>query len=227
MMTDSTAAIPGVRHFGPDVVRRMKDRVVIETAREMIDWQPSKHRPVLIELDDRQYVLERSRPLDRGRFAYELTPWVPQPHVHPGLIVTYDEELVLARERALSTARNRVPTYLLLVLLSPLVGLLWAGQKKRLEERYGIDVVAATRRSGQLVVWSSGLAASGAVLLLLFGAEKWHALGPLVLGGLLLADWFLRMDVVLRGRSSPQLGLFEWMRRSYLRERFGPQVPSD
>ena len=132
----------------------------------------------------------------------------------PGVEIDYGPEYVRLRDEALGLARRRVAGSGLLHLLSPLIGFLGSGIKRRLEASFGLDPVAATRRSIYLevlfVLGSGTLVSIGAMVAALGSASPWP-IRPLVLGFLFTAlDALMRYDRLLHEERYPP-GFYQWL----------------
>ena len=132
----------------------------------------------------------------------------------PGLEIDYGPEYVRLRDAAVGVERRRDLGGGLLHLLSPLVGFLGSGTKRRLEASYGVDPVAATRRSIYLEVLfllgSGALISIGLMVSALGKGSPWPV-RPFVLGFLFTAlDALMRYDRLLNEERYPP-GLFQWL----------------
>lgn len=207
--TDAAAAGVSV---GCDRVRREGDRVLIETARAEPRWIPSRHRPVIVHLDDdTPLVLRSATPMDGGRWCYEWTPRVVADGDRPALELRYDADYVAERERTLRWQGRGALASALAMPLFPLFGLLPSGVKARLQDRIGLDAAGATRASLSLERIALGVLAVWMVL-------HWLTATPLTAsldgGGWLLAvgaaDWMLRTQSLAHPERPPP-GLLEWL----------------
>ena len=102
-----------------------------------------------------------------------------------------------------------------LVLVLPLVGVLGSETKRRIEERYAIRAIAATRASlyaeAVILLASATLLFIGSMVTVLGNPAPWH-LRPLALGALILPpDLLFRYHRLLGDEQYPP-EFYQWMR---------------
>jgi hypothetical protein len=134
------------RRVGSDRVLVHGDRLIIET-RAAMGWEVRRHRRLLVRFDERAWTPRCVEHGNDGSARYELEPWTPARLEIPGDEIEYGAAFVERRDRA-ATSRVRCERMgTTLNLVSPLVGLLGARLKGRIEEQLGIDARIATLRS--------------------------------------------------------------------------------
>jgi len=202
------------RRMGNDQLILRGDHLAILSSVDMGDWEVREHRRALIRYEGRTWRLVRKVPCAGKRIRYELTQWIPGPMDAPGVEIDYGLEYVRLRDAAVGLERRRNLGGGLLHLLSPLVGFLGSGTKRRLEASYGVDPVAATRRSIYLEVLfllGSGAMISIGVMVTALGKGSPWPVRHLVLGFLFTAlDASMRYDRLLNEERYPP-GLFQWL----------------
>jgi hypothetical protein len=134
------------RWVGTDRVRSCGDRLIIET-RTAMGWEVRPHRRLLIRFDERAWTPRHIEHGKDGASRYELEPWTPAPLEIPGGEIEYGPAYVERRDRAAASRARCERMGTTLNLVSPLVGLLGARLKGRIEEQLGIDARIATVRS--------------------------------------------------------------------------------
>jgi hypothetical protein len=113
----------------------------------MEHWEVRKYSHTLIRFEQRGWRIARKSMGYSLALRYELVPWAPGPLEPIGREIEYGPDYIRERDRDLADRRHTARIGTGLWLLSPLIGLLGARTKQRLEERYGIDPVATTRAS--------------------------------------------------------------------------------
>lgn len=204
--------------IGSDLVSREGERIVVDAARDMPDWEVRKARRAQIQFRDRVYFVASRVPGARGRVTFLLEPWPEKSTDVPGARLVYDREYVRRRDQEVGLARVGMALQPLLVSLTPLVGFLPSATKRRLHTALGIHPVRATR-------WSVYL--EGAVVLLLgtyltimafvAGLGGAAAIGfgmfaQAVVQMVLTLDLVFRVASLIRG-TLDQDGAYEWLFR--------------
>jgi len=200
--------------LGNDQVLLRGDHLAILSSVDMQEWEVREHRKTLIHYDGRTWKLVRKVPCVGKRWRYELMPWTPGPMDSPGAEIEYGPEYVQTRDRAVGVGRRRDAGSLLLHWLSPLIGFLGSGTKRRLEESYGLDPVAATRRSIYLeilLLLGAGVLISIGLMVTALGKGSPWPVRPFVLGFLFVGlDVLMRYDRILHEERFPP-GLYQWL----------------
>jgi len=202
---------------GSDRVWVRGDRLIIESRVAMDGWEVRAYRRLLIRYAGRDYTPQRRRRTADGAMRYELIPWRPSPLEIPKGEVEYGVDYVERRDRAAASSARRARAGAVLNLLSPFVGLLSAKLKARIEERFAIDVTAATRLSVRieallvgpaLAVVAIGLVARG-----LAGVDPGLPVRTCATIAILFGlDAMMRWDRLL-AEERPPPGFFEWLWR--------------
>lgn len=208
--------------LGPDRVVLSGRGLLVDARRANDGWELRPHRPTVVRFEGRSYALKHIRAGAGGRVTYQLEPWDDQTLALAGLQVDFDLDYVQAREAAVQAQRHAVPGYLLGVLASPLLGLLWADTKAALERRIGLEPVRATHLSVYLIYALCLTLPAAGMLALLFTQAKLLGLAGLLTLVPLVPDVLFRKEAAMLGRDVPQLGFLEWLRPSFLRARFTP-----
>jgi hypothetical protein len=199
---------------GDDRVILRGEHLAVLSSTEMPDWEVRAHRKALIRYDGRTWTPLRKVACPGKRFRYELTPWNPGPMDAPGVEIDYGPDYVRHRDEAIRAGRRMNVVSTLLHWSSPLIGFLGSGTKRRLEAVYGLDPVAATRRSLHLeillLLGSGALISIGKMVEALGSAPPWPV-RPMVFGFVLVGlDTLMRYSRVLREERYPP-GLFQWL----------------
>lgn len=225
--------------IGSDFVSRDGDRIVVDAARDMPDWEVRKARRAQIRFRDRAYFVTERRPVAKGRVRYLLEPWPERSVDVPGIRLVYDREYVAERDSAAGLAVAGASLVPLLVVLSPWIGFLPSRTKRRIHAQLGVHPITATRRSvilegvvGLLAGTYLCIDGFAAIAGSLYGGGGLGA-GPLQLPAasllvvpVLSADIVARLSGLLRG-DLDQDGAYEWLYRPLLRliRRSPPRSP--
>jgi len=196
--------------------------VVIHASCEMPDWKATRYRKTAVVFEERTYFVASRTPLAAGVWRYVLSPWPEDLNEEPGNVVHYDEAYVVEREARRQAQQRHERRASGLFFVNALLGFLYSGVKLRLNERYAIDPIAATRRSvffEFLVLINLGaLLVIGSFATVLSGAYAGRLvevfpLRDLALAALLVAiDAVIRKDRLERG-GMRQYGFCEWIFR--------------
>ncbi len=202
--------------LGSDHLLIEPERLVIRSPIDMLDWQVREYRRIQIQHAGRRWELVAKVPGVNDTVRYELLPWPEDRREPPGRVVVYDEAYVAARDaeddRSSRAEKAGLPGF----ILRPLIGLLPARKKCRLQERGYDDAVVTTRASRSVVYVSLLLSSSGGTVLMVGGgmgggkAMLRLGLGLLALAVVLLIDLVARFS---REREDPQdaCGFYEWL----------------
>ncbi len=198
-------------------------QVIVHTQLEMKDWELRKYRRTQILFEGNPYCIVHIDASARGEIRYFLEPWGPNLDDIPGKTIRYDENFVRERDRALKEQKKAERHGYFLVALTPLLGLLYSGLKRRIEDQYGISARISTRLS--LYLEGFCLLASGVTVTIFtlaagigpaFGAEGIGMPGSWFLPLFILVlvpDFLMRYSSSLKDESSPP-GFYEWLIRS-------------
>lgn len=131
---------------GVDRLFRDGDAFIVHAARSMHAWDARRYRKLAITIEGvRCHVVEDDAKPDRAR--YRLEPWPQGFHDLPYGEVVYDEAFVAAREEAAAQSLRARKSTVWLTAFSALMGFLWLGRKRALEEQFGISTARATSLS--------------------------------------------------------------------------------
>ena len=115
-----------------------KDRLVVDAAVEMPDWEVRTYRRKRYIFRGQAFFLTRRIPQRGGRVVYVLEPWSSDDNEPWAGTIVYDEEYVRARDRGRRLyVAGRLATPFL-VWFYPLLGLLPGRLKHYLSERVGL-----------------------------------------------------------------------------------------
>ncbi len=202
----------GGHRIGPDRVLVRDDRLVIESPVDMEHWEVRTYRHTMIRFEGRGWRIVRTGTGSKNAVRYELEPWTPSPIELTGPTCDYGPAFVEQRDREYADRRRRHTVGVVLGLVLPLVGLLGSETKRRIEERYAIGAVAATRAS----LYVEGVIMLASATLLLIGSMVYPPpwpLGPCALGALVLPpDLLFRYDSLIRDEQYPP-GFYQWVWR--------------
>jgi hypothetical protein len=179
------------------------DRLLIVSSANMEGWQVRRHRHTAIRFDGRTWRVASRSAFAGARVQYELVPISEQEFDAAGSLIDYNSDYVARRDRDARNRRHQHRGFVLLLMVSPILGFLSARTKARFEERYGIDPVRVTWHS-MLVEW---ILALGALVLAAFGGLLFV---PVVAA--LIIDALVRWDRIL-GEERPPPGFYEWLFR--------------
>jgi len=211
--------------IGSDRVLMPGDRLIIESPIAMDGWDVRTYRRLLVRFAGRAWTPRRIEPTAHGSVRYELAPWSPAPLEILGDEVDYGIDYVERRDRAAASRTRRARAGLVLNMLSPLVGLLPAQLKGRIEERFGIGARAATVRCVAIEALSIGPALTIVLIEFLAGAITGQSVGLPVrtCGTIALVcglDVMVRWDRLL-AEEYPPPGFYEWAWRWRRKSRCG------
>ncbi|MCP3977955.1 MAG: hypothetical protein GY716_01310 [bacterium] len=206
---DATASIC----VGPDRVTLEPDRLVVRSPADMDGWEVHPYRRPLIHFDDRTWRIAGKSQEGDGTFRYELRPWVPALGDVPTREIRYDADYVERRESLSRQHRAHAIAGPAILLLSPLLGFLGSGTKRRLEA-FGLNVRAATWHSIYLqcfVILCCGTLASISMMIV---AQRqtppWSSGHLLLLAAVVGLDVLFRVDRLIREDDYPP-GFYQWL----------------
>jgi hypothetical protein len=188
----------------------------------MPDWKATRYRKTAVVFEERTYFVASRTPLSGGVWRYVLSPWPEDLNDEPGNVVHYDEAYVGEREAGRQAQQRHEKRALGLFFVNSLLGFLFSGVKLRLNERYAIDPIAATRRSvffEFLVLINLGaLLVIGSFASVLSGAYAGRLVEVFPLRILLFAAALVAIDAVIRKDrlergGMRQYGFCEWLFR--------------
>ncbi len=191
--------------YGADHLIFQEDGATVWTPREMPDWEVKNLRPTKIVIQNRDYVIAAKHvAIESTKVMYRLEPWGNRVDI-PGRIICYDEQYVTQREADYKDQRRRERASAL-SFAYPLIGFAWTSTKDKLEEKYGICPVRATK-------WSVAFEVPFALIAAL---AFWFAISleglveaavPMVLLG---SDLLMRIDDLMHELPVPR-GFLEWI----------------
>jgi hypothetical protein len=201
------------RLVGPDRVTLQGLWLFIDSAADMPDWYAREYRRVAIIYEGYSYYVVEKKLIGARRYQYTLALWPEGSTDLPGKIIEYDAEYARLRDEITATIKRANQINVLLTPLRPILGLLPAFIKIKLEENYGIDRWDSTHYSLYLETLAILCLA---VLLVIEGyagnlfsapllAMEWIYLYIMVL----IPDLVLRWDGVMR--QSQAYGFYEWV----------------
>ncbi len=207
---------PTVYRFGPDRVLVYGDRLVIESPVDMECWDVRTYRHTMIGFEGRGWRIVRTGTGSKNAVWYELEPWTPSPSEPAGPTCDYGPAFVEWRDRQDADRRRRRTVGVLLVLVLPLIGVLGTETKRRIEARYAIRAVAATRASlyveGVIMLAAATLLLIGSMVTVVGYPAPWP-LGPCALGALVVSpDLLFRYDRLMCDEQYPP-GFYQWVWR--------------
>jgi len=210
------------RKLGSDRVLARGRRTMIDAAAEMAPWEPRKYRRPAVLFEGTRYFVVAKEPGAGSRVRYLLEPWPADSPEDPAFEIHYDEEYVAARDASLRRAAAGRGIEPIVLAVTPLIGLLSADLKVRLERDYGIHSRVATGRSLWLEYFIFLLAS---VLLAIStwtgGMTGFVIVRPRVLVPVLVVvglDCVVRYSSLKEGMEKPW-GFYEWLIRAKLRRR--------
>jgi hypothetical protein len=171
----------------------------------MPDWEVRKYRPTKIIIADRPYVITAKHVIESKKLIYRLEPWGTRVDI-PGRVICYDEQYVRTREAEYKSRPGRERGYRLLAPAYPLIGFVWSSSKAKLEEKFGICPVRATKWS--VVVEIPFALAAALAFWFSFSFEGF--LEAFVAMVLLASDLLMRGDDLMREVPVPR-GFLEWI----------------
>ena len=187
-----------------------EDRLVVDAAVEMLDWEVRSFRRTLYVFRDEQYFLTGKIPQSDGRVHYFLEPR-PSDDDEPTFgTVVYDEEYVRTRDRGRRRYVAGRLTTPFLVWFYPLLGLLPGRLKHYLSERVGLH---PERSSGASMLFEFVTGASAFALkpiLIRIPELTSHVDKIALLGVVLVVDSIARYHKRLAEDPYPY-GFYEWL----------------
>jgi hypothetical protein len=203
-----------MQRVGRDSVQTEGPRRIVESAREMPEWQASQFRKteVLFE-DERFFVAEASRSPGR-RYRYVLEPWPDDLADRPSRTILYDGEYIALRDAGRIRAWLGLLLWPAQALAMPVLGCLWNGTKRRLQGHLALNASRATNQS-LLAEYVAVLLLGIYTWVLLLAPWAGSELSPLATASAaaaLLLDAVLRYDH-LQDHPEDLLGVGEWLVR--------------
>jgi hypothetical protein len=202
--------------LGRDQLLLEPERLVIHSPVDMLDWQVREFRKLRIEHGGRGWELVAKLPGARDTIRYELVPWPQDRTDLPGGVVVYDEAYVALRDEASRAEARAEDAGVVGFLLRPLIGLLPARAKLRLERR-GYGSAIANTAASRVACWMALLLCGSLATVFSFagglgGGADLGAIGAalMVAGTVLLVDVLIRWS---RAAEDPQdvSGFLEWL----------------
>ena len=187
-----------------------KDRLIVDAAVEMPDWEVRTYRRTRYVFHDQTYFLTRRIPQPGGRVVYVLEPWPRDDDEQTAGTIVYDEEYVRARDRGRRRyAAGRLATPFL-VGFYPLLGLLPGRLKHYLSERVGLHPETSSTAS-MLFEFMAGAGAISLTRIVSRIPELSPHIGKITLVGLVLVvDSIGRYHKRLAEDPYPY-GFYEWL----------------
>jgi hypothetical protein len=196
------------KSMGSDYVTREGDYLVVYSSVDMPDWYAREYRKQAVFFEGMKYFVAEKSLLGKGEIRYILSPWPDDLQDMPSRIIHYNEDYVMARDRALKQMKRDLYWEPILFLVKPLIGFCPSSYKFALQGRYGIDPQQTTAYS----LWIEYLLLFVHCSLLVIGSfttvfSIFYLLGVI---------FFLLPDVIVRYSDSVKenknlYGFYEWL----------------
>jgi hypothetical protein len=219
------------RSLGLDRLSPQADGSMVVFSSEPKDerWRVRRFRKTLVMIEERGYFIHEIRDGEKDgcELVYHLTPWPADTKDIPGDTVVYDQAYLEERRAETQTRRQAGLMTWMLMLLSPLTGLVWERTKRRWHERWDAPPAPMTFVS-VLLEFLAGLFWIVTSIIFIFV----QGYGGMVAGNSLPGDvvnlpgtfarfglgWILFIDAYLRynflNRYQPRYwGFYEWLFR--------------
>lgn len=196
--------------IGRDRVVVGEDRLVVDAAVDMPDWEVRNYRRMRHIFQGQSYFLSRRMPKPGGRVVYILEHWPDDDDDQAGGTIVYDEDYVRARDRGRRRYVAAELTIPFLIWFYPLLGLLPGRLKYYLRERVGLHPENSSFAS-ILFEFVAGVSAIGMNPALARIPELSPHRGKIALAGLVLVvDSIARYHKRLAEDPYPY-GFYEWL----------------
>jgi hypothetical protein len=206
----AVTGIAGVERLGVDTLVWETGRLIVRSPREMPTWRVGKNRKTAVHFRGQRYAVVATY-AELAKYEYTLEPWPERAHELPARDIHYDEAYVRDREdeaRMRETARRQSFG---LAPLWPVLGFLPLRTKVRLHLRFGLEPIAATRRSVLLeFVVLAVLFVFSITGMDVFTFKPTWGIRTTVTMGLTLLDTLARVSILVDD-DFPTFGLFEWV----------------
>ncbi|HEY5910194.1 MAG TPA: hypothetical protein VJA21_06270 [Verrucomicrobiae bacterium] len=183
MTETAPGAGPRVFEVGPDRVTFGATEAVIEAKHALPDWDVREINHVPVYVQDRKfYLVAKTKAEAPYAVRYLLKPWPEYQATNANGFLTYDADVVGARDAQLRAGQVDDVGHAFLMPIYPVLGLLWSGAQKRLV-RFGFVPHAITGFS-IFVTFSLVFGQTVFALILLNSSFR---VGQVIVGGFLRA----------------------------------------